>query len=487
MTKTQKAKAYMSTPEGFARGVLGFDLHEWQRNLVNEFDDLHGRAKVACSTPNGAGKSSKVIATIILRTICTKPQARVIVTSADSRQLDAQIWPALIKHRDKFSSEWVWREHDRTVVTPQKGFAYMFTTDNAGRAEGWHCEITEDGQTDSPVIIIVDEAKSVQEQIFDALSARCTFNGLLYISSTGLMQGSFYEAMCGKFGFKRYAIGLDQCPHISRQRIQELKEEYADNPDHPLFRSTLYGEFMDFTGDRGRFVSVNDITACLKSPPVGPKETPYKGVGECVGFCDFAGGGAENVFAVRRGKEVRLIRAWKEVNEMAAIGDFIRLFRAEGLEAHEIWGDNAGAGKPMIARFHEVGWPINRFNGVAPAMRDADYADRNAEVWEDAGRAIKKGEVVIPDDAKLHTQMVSRNRTADSRGRIKCESKDDMRSKRGLESPDRADAVMAVIAIKPIKSFGKVENVIHMSWKQYLSDNKHDEIAYGIPGADLGH
>ena len=53
MTKEQKAKAYLSTPEGFAQGVLGFDLHEWQKDIVNEFDNLTGRAKVACSTPNG--------------------------------------------------------------------------------------------------------------------------------------------------------------------------------------------------------------------------------------------------------------------------------------------------------------------------------------------------------------------------------------------------------------------------------------------------
>jgi hypothetical protein len=31
-------------------------------------------------------------------------------------------------------------------------------------------------------------------------------------------------------------------------------------------------------------------------------------------------------------KECRLVRCWKEVNEMAAIGDFIRLFRAEDLK-----------------------------------------------------------------------------------------------------------------------------------------------------------
>jgi hypothetical protein len=126
----------------------------------------------------------------------------------------------------------------------------------------------------------------------------------------------------------------------------------------------------------------------------------------------------------------------------------------------------------MIARFHEVGWPINRYNGSAPALRETDFADLNAEIWEMAGRDIKAGKVIIPDDPRLHNQMTSRNRTADSKGRIKCESKDDMK-KRGIASPDRADALMAVIALKPIKAMGgKGDNVIQASWRDYLKTTR---------------
>jgi hypothetical protein len=195
MTETE-AKLWMSTPSGFAKGVLGFDLHPWQADLVNESTDLHGRKKIAASTPNGAGKSSKVIATIILRTLCVKPQAKVVLTSGDYRQIAAQVWPAVERHRQKFSGPWVWREHDHFIETPHGGFATMFTTDDANRAEGFHCEFA-DG-VDVPCMIIVDEAKSVSEGIFEAFSARCTFNILLYSSSTGLMLGSSTGPCAGR-------------------------------------------------------------------------------------------------------------------------------------------------------------------------------------------------------------------------------------------------------------------------------------------------
>ena len=54
---------------------------------------------------------------------------------------------------------------------------------------------------------------------------------------------------------------------------------------------------------------------------------------------------------------------------------------------------------------------------------------------------FEQGEVDIdPDDDKLAAQLGSIKWGIDSRGRIKIESKDDMR-KRGMRSPDRADTV----------------------------------------------
>jgi hypothetical protein len=59
---------------------------------------------------------------------------------------------------------------------------------------------------------------------------------------------------------------------------------------------------------------------------------------------------------------------------------------------------------------------------------------------------FEAGEVDIDElDDVLAAQLGSIKWTIDSRGRIKIESKDDMR-KRGLPSPDRADTLAMVIS-----------------------------------------
>jgi phage terminase large subunit len=56
-------------------------------------------------------------------------------------------------------------------------------------------------------------------------------------------------------------------------------------------------------------------------------------------------------------------------------------------------------------------------------------------------------EVVLIQDETLIAQLSTRTSTYDSRGRIGIEKKEDLRS-RGLKSPDRAEAVVAVFSIR---------------------------------------
>ena len=462
-----------STPAGFASTVLNLDLYPKQEDIVNEFNDQHGRVKVSVAAPNGSGKSSIIIPTIALRNLWTKPQSRIIITSKDSRQLDEQVWPALEVHRDKFAG-WEWQK--RYVFNKEGGFIIGFTTDDAKRAEGWHAKIDPNIGVDSPVTIICDEAKSIPEENFEAFSGRCTFNSLLYISSTGLMSGAFYRSQNEMSDFIKYRIEYEDCQHILNQdRVEALKAEYP--PDDPFLLSTLYAKFMNFDGDAGSFTSHASIRKCIENPP------EYR-TGEVVAFCDFAGGGAENVLAIRSGNKVKVARAWREVNEMVAIGEFIALFREYNLRPHQIYGDNAGAGKPIIARFTELGWEINRFNGNAPALRESDFQDRNAEIWEMAGREISRCRVILPDDPKLHEQMVTRRRNANNKGKLCAESKETMLN-RGLKSPDRADAVMAAIAIKPFMLNSKLDD---LGWIEKLEDEFESSILErnNIHGAEAG-
>jgi hypothetical protein len=140
----------------------------------------------------------------------------------------------------------------------------------------------------------------------------------------------------------------------------------------------------------------------------------------------------------------------------------------------------------MISRFHEVGWPINKFNGGNEAYRSFDYMNRNAEVWQVAGDEIKRGRIDLDPDEKLHMQMVDRFRSADSKGRISAESKRDM-AKRNVDSPDRADAVMMAIAIHAPQLLNKDEDLLH-DWSETLKEEVYGELYAKAPaGSDLGN
>ena len=92
----------------------------------------------------------------------------------------------------------------------------------------------------------------------------------------------------------------------------------------------------------------------------------------------------------------------------------------------------------------DAGYDIHRVNFGARPFDDR-YANRSAEMWHTAARAVEKREIILPSDQTLHQQMVTRRAEVSRTGKLGLERKDAMRA-RGLDSPDRADAVMGCIA-----------------------------------------
>ena len=70
------------------------------------------------------------------------------------------------------------------------------------------------------------------------------------------------------------------------------------------------------------------------------------------------------------------------------------------------------------------------------------FLNKRAESWWSLREALREGNLTItaPDADGLKYQLTAPKYQYDSKGRIKLESKDDMK-KRGVKSPDRADAL----------------------------------------------
>lgn len=424
-----------SSPIGFAQTTLGLDLYDWQATVHSWFEDTQHLVLGTVCTPNGAGKSQRIVAPLALWWISVHPNGIVVITTKDSKQLDHQIWVAIESHRNKFPA---YRFIEREVHTPSGGFIVGFTTDEAGRAEGWH----KADDTQGPLLIICDEAKSIQEPIFEAIHGRCTYNAILYTSSPGLTEGTFYKSHSDSRlaynpetgqGFRRMKVGLLQCPHIPQTRIDNVINTYG--ADHWLTRSTLHGEFTEADSDTLFVMSRSALRTAIDNPP------QYVHGGD-LAFCDFAAGRAENALGHLRGNRIEVV-AWKDPDPMRAIARFIIEFRQRNLSPGKIYGDAGGMGIPILARFAELGWPLIHVNNDAAPTNPLRYENLGSETWHEGGIKLTRGDYILPDDEIMFEQLATRRSKPVGDGVIGLESKKDA-AKRGQVSPDRGDVVVGV-------------------------------------------
>jgi phage terminase large subunit len=186
-------------------------------------------------------------------------------------------------------------------------------------------------------------------------------------------------------------------------------------------------------------ISLEHVRALIDYPPAfvpGPK----------FAFCDFAGPGDETVIAICEGNRVSVIGAWRNRDTMHSVGDFINHFKRLNLQGWQIGGDE-GYGHQLMDRMAEEGFRLKCINNGSQAERADIYYNLSAEWWSTVGQLIERRQIIIPNDEKLIAQLTSRQKLYDSRGRERLESKADLKS-RGVESPDRADALIGAIMMR---------------------------------------
>ena len=117
--------------------------------------------------------------------------------------------------------------------------------------------------------------------------------------------------------------------------------------------------------------------------------------------------------------------------------------------------DSIGLGSGVVDRLKELGLPVRGINvAESPSMR-SQYVNLRAELWFRMKEWLEARDCKLPKDEQLFSELVAPRYSFTSVGKLKVESKQEMK-KRGLPSPDRADAVILTLASEPtIAMFGK--------------------------------
>jgi hypothetical protein len=416
----------LSKPSAFASNVLGINLYDWQRKVLRDLEPRDCR--VALRAANGSGKTSTVISAILIWHALVYPRSIAVTTAGVFRQVESQLWPSLRNHIAKLGGAWEVTSGEIRYLHPNGNTSRIigYSATDPGRAEGWHAEDHEY----HPLLMVVDEAKTVADPLFEAIS-RCQPTRLLIASSPGGTSGAFYRAFTKEANmWSKHAVTAFDCPHITQTQIDEVIQRYGEK--HPLTRSMIYGEFVDI-GLESLVINLTQLQNCYNTPPRFKPGVRIAGV-------DFAAGGDQNVICISDGNKILPMIAWREKDTMAAVGRFIVEFKKAGLEANNIYADASGMGMVMCDALAESGWVVNRVNFGATAYDNNAYTNRSAEMWYGMAKKIEDAEIILPEDEDLTAQLTCRRTITNSKGKLGVESKDSMRA-RGIASPDRADAL----------------------------------------------
>lgn len=211
-----------------------------------------------------------------------------------------------------------------------------------------------------------------------------------------------------------------------------------------MWQAHILGEFPDRSTDS--LIPLDWIVAAQRRT-LEPKEHAPRILG-----VDVARYGEDRtVILERRGPVVRCRSVSQQEDTMQTAGRVAQALRETGASAAHV--DVIGVGAGVVDRLREQGLPVVPVNVGEAAWDSERFTNRRAECfWALRERFEAEAIDLDPADEELAAQLSALKYKFDSRGRILIESKDDMR-KRGMASPDQADALMLACLPESLVTF----------------------------------
>lgn len=387
---------------------------------------------------NGSGKDQIVISAFAVWFVMTKIRSRVVITSSAYEQLKDQTFKyikTLCEDINEFHKRKVFEIVEFHIICNDTGGEIKcFVTDDPGKAEGRH---PFDDYPGAEMAVIINEAKSISDEMFMAFSRFTGYNYWLEISSPGKNAGHFYKRCTlaehqwpqpialGKFYWRR--VTAYDCDHLLGRHIDNLKLEYGEHS--LIFRSQVLAEFTSL--DEAAFISSLLLENYPKLKPRTFGLAPRAGL-------DLALGGDETVLYVFLAGKF-YIRTSKVRDERALAPIIVGWFKEFGLAADNINADDGGIGRQILNRVEELGYAVRRVRNEMRAHNPNFFKNRGVENWARLKRMIEDKLMPNIEDDETIKQLTTRS--YEVRGVVTyLETKAEMKA-RGLKSPDRADAL----------------------------------------------
>lgn len=438
---------YYDKPVAFCEDILHFEPDEWQEDVLNDLADF---PKVSVRSGQGVGKTALEAGAILWFLTC-RPYAKVIATAPTMKQLYDVLWAevakwlnnSLIKDLLKWTKTKVYMVGDS-----ERWFATARTATKPENMQGFH---------EDHMLIVVDEASGVSDQIMEAILGTLSGfdNKLLMCGNPNNIEGVFYESHnSDRDKYRVHKVSSYDSKRTNKENIQMIIDKYGLDSD--VVRVRIFGEFPK--GALDSFISL-EIVELAASQTISTKSI-LNAIFADIGVDVARYGDDSTIIFPRIMMKCLPYSKYNKQSTMNTTGYVIdcakKLMRKyPNLKKIRIKVDDTGVGGGVTDRLREIVSeekypfeiiPVN--NGESST--DDFYDNLGTQIWgnvrelleENMTNNLNGGDPLIelPDDPKLIKELSTRKFKMTSRGKIRLESKEDMK-KRNIGSPDIADAL----------------------------------------------
>lgn len=156
-------------------------------------------------------------------------------------------------------------------------------------------------------------------------------------------------------------------------------------------------------------------------------------------------GDDDSAIVLRQGRKVLKTWRYSKVGPMELAGIVAEII--DNWQPDGVIVDVVGVGSGVADRLIELGYKIIRCHSGGKPVEDDRYMNKRAEMWGEMRDWIKDQPCEIPDDDALQSDLTGLTYSYDSSRRLVLESKEKLK-KRGLKSPDMADALAFTFAFR---------------------------------------
>ena len=427
---------YMDDPVLFVKEVLGAEPLPYQAEFLEAISS--GERKISIRSGHGTGKSTSASWAMLWYLLMRFPN-KVVVTAPTSGQLFDALFAELkrwIGELPKPIQDLLTVKSDRVELAAAP--SEMFISARTSRAETPEALA---GVHSDNVLLVVDEASGVPEKVFEAAAGSMSGHNAttILLSNPTRSTGTFYESqtrMANSWWTQRWSC-VDS-PLVSDEFVDEMRERYGEESN--AFRIRVLGEFP--LADDDTIVPFHLVDAAMnRDIEVDEDRRPVWSV-------DPARFGSDRTaFCKRVGSVITEIKSWRGLDLMQTVGRVMAEYEALAPSARpsEILVDSIGVGSGVVDRLRELGAPVRGVNVAESPSMGETYNNLRTELWFKTKAWLEDRSCKLPQDDELLADLTGIRYSFTSSGKMAAESKDQMR-RRGLRSPDLADAVCLTMA-----------------------------------------